>query len=134
MSDWENELEEEVQKRYEEQTKRVQQLTEEYNNLSEAEKKAAFLVAAENQPNPPPDGQAGFPQGRQGKQRRDGGAFVIHGAPSENPAVPDFTAPGVKTPFRNPFRHLIQFQALFPGNSLLLHIPYWLSACRVGGN
>lgn len=36
-----------LQKRYEEQTKTVQQLTEEYNNLSEAEKKAADVAAAQ---------------------------------------------------------------------------------------
>ena len=36
-----------LQKRYEEQTKTVQQLTEEYNNLSEAEKKAADAAAAQ---------------------------------------------------------------------------------------
>ena len=37
----------ELQGRYEEQTKTVQQLTEEYNNLSEAEKKAADAAAAQ---------------------------------------------------------------------------------------
>lgn len=36
-----------LQKRYEDQTKTVQQLTEEYNNLSEAEKKAADAAAAQ---------------------------------------------------------------------------------------
>lgn len=36
-----------LQKRYEEQTKTVQQLTEEYNNLSKAEKKAADAKAAQ---------------------------------------------------------------------------------------
>lgn len=36
-----------LQKRYEEQTKTVQQLTEEYNNLREAEKKAADAAAAQ---------------------------------------------------------------------------------------
>ena len=36
-----------LQKRYEEQTKTVQQLTEEYNNLSEAEKKASDAAAAQ---------------------------------------------------------------------------------------
>lgn len=36
-----------LQKRYEEQTKTVQKLTEEYNNLSEAEKKAADAAAAQ---------------------------------------------------------------------------------------
>ena len=36
-----------LQKRYEEQTKTVQQLTEEYNNLNEAEKKAADAAAAQ---------------------------------------------------------------------------------------
>ena len=36
-----------LQKRYEEQTKTVQQLTEEYNSLSEAEKKAADAAAAQ---------------------------------------------------------------------------------------
>ena len=39
----------ELQGRYEEQTKRVQKLTEEYNNLSEAEKKAADATAAQKQ-------------------------------------------------------------------------------------
>lgn len=36
-----------LQKRYEDQTKTVQQLTEEYNNLSEAEKKAADAAAVQ---------------------------------------------------------------------------------------
>lgn len=36
-----------LQKRYEEQTKTVRQLTEEYNNLSESEKKAADAAAAQ---------------------------------------------------------------------------------------
>ena len=36
-----------LQKRYEEQTKTIQQLTAEYNNLSEAEKKAADAAAAQ---------------------------------------------------------------------------------------
>lgn len=38
-----------LQKRYEEQTKRVQQLTEEYNNLSKAEKKTADAKTAQKE-------------------------------------------------------------------------------------
>ena len=58
-------------------------------------------------PNPPADGQAGIPQCRQRKQRRHSRAFVIHGAPAENPTVPDLTAPGVKAPII-PGRHHVQ--------------------------
>ena len=42
--------------------------------------------------------------------------------PSSSTQPPLQAPPFSLSPFRNPFRHLIQFQALFPGNSLLLHM------------
>ena len=69
--------------------------------------RATLLIAAPEHPNPSADGQPGIPQSRQGKQRGNGGAFVIHGAPAENPAVPNLAAPGIKAPVI-PGGHYIQ--------------------------
>ena len=67
-----------------------------------------------------PKPHPGFPSSLRSKRFHRLSLSIAYPSPSACPSLPN--SPLFLSPFRNPFRHHIQFQTLLPGNSLLLHM------------